>query len=43
VSFPTSGALAAYRADPEVAALAQLRATIFTRTTFVEGTDVPIY
>jgi hypothetical protein len=43
VSFPTPQALAAYRADPQLSALADLRATIFTRTTFVEGTDVPVY
>jgi len=43
VSFPSADALAAYRADPELTALADLRATIFTRTTFVEGADVALY
>ena len=43
VSFPTEQALAAYRADPDLAALAELRATIFTRTTFVVGADVAAY
>ena len=43
VSFPSEQALAAYRADPDVAALAELRATIFTRTTFVVGADVAVY
>jgi uncharacterized protein (DUF1330 family) len=43
VSFPSAEALAAYRADPELASLAALRATIFTRTTFVSGVDVALY
>jgi uncharacterized protein (DUF1330 family) len=43
VSFPSQKALIAYRADPEITALADLRATIFTRTLFVQGTDVPPY
>ena len=43
VSFPSGQALAAYRADPDLTALAELRATIFTRTTFVVGADVGIY
>jgi hypothetical protein len=43
VSFPSADVLAAYRADPELAALAPLRATLFTRTTFVCGVDVALY
>ncbi len=43
VSFPSAQALAAYREDSDLTALAELRATIFTRTTFVVGTDVPLY
>jgi uncharacterized protein (DUF1330 family) len=43
VSFPDAQALAAYRADPELVALADIRAAVFERTTFVEGFDVPPY
>lgn len=43
VSFPSAQALAAYREDPDLTALAELRATIFTRTSFVVGTDVALY
>jgi uncharacterized protein (DUF1330 family) len=43
VSFPSVDALASYRADSELTALAQLRATIFTHTTSVAGADVARY
>ncbi|HET8696048.1 MAG TPA: hypothetical protein VFO94_01105 [Gammaproteobacteria bacterium] len=43
VSFPDDASLAAYRADPEIRALAELRASLIARTEIVEGVDVPVY
>jgi uncharacterized protein (DUF1330 family) len=37
VTFPRREALAAYRADPELAALAELRQAAIARTEIVEG------
>ena len=43
VSFPDDASLAAYRADPEIRALAEQRASLIARTEIVEGVDVPVY
>jgi uncharacterized protein (DUF1330 family) len=43
VSFPDDASLAAYRAEPEVRALADERAAIIARTVIVEGVDVQTY
>lgn len=43
VSFPDDASLAAYRADPELQALAEQRASIIARTVIVEGVDVQGY
>ena len=43
VSFPDDASVAAYRADPETKALAQVRASIIARTEIVEGVDIQAY
>jgi hypothetical protein len=43
VRFPTSAAFAAYRADPEWAALAPLREASILATEILAGEDAPLY
>jgi uncharacterized protein (DUF1330 family) len=43
LSFPSAEALAAYRADPALAALAPLRARAILRTEITTGRDRPPY
>ena len=41
--FPDEAALRAYRADPELAALAALRESAIAATEIWTGTDGPVY
>jgi uncharacterized protein (DUF1330 family) len=41
VEFPSRGAYEAYRNDPDLVALAELRAVAIARTIIWEGTDEP--
>ncbi|MBS1910405.1 MAG: hypothetical protein JST22_00330 [Bacteroidetes bacterium] len=43
VAFPDRPAFDAYRADPELNALAGLRATAIVRTEILVGTEGPLY
>ena len=43
VSFPSAEALAAYRADAELAGLAALRESAIARTELVVGDEIPRY